>query len=50
MSIKYFAMGFTTYITIAAIHGWGDPDMMMALLITIIGLWMVYFLYLAMMS
>ena len=50
MSIKYFAMGFTTYITVATIHGWGDPDVMMALLVTVIALWMSYFLYLGMMS
>ena len=50
MSIKYFAMGFTTYVTIAAIHGWGDPDMMMALLITTFILWFGYFWYAIMMS
>ena len=50
MSIKYFAMGFTTYITIAATHGWGDQDVMSAMLITITGLWMMYFLYAAKMS
>ena len=48
MSIKYFAMGFTTYITLATIHGWGDPDIMIAMLATIAGLWMTYFLYAAM--
>ena len=48
MSIKYFAMGFTTYITLALIHGWGDPDVMLAMLVTIVGLWMTYFLYAAM--
>ena len=50
MSIKYFAMGFTTYITVATVHGWGDPDVMIALLITIIALWVVYFWYAALMS
>jgi len=50
MSIKYFAMGFTTYITIATIHGWGDPDVMIALLITVVALWMIYLWCLAMMS
>ena len=48
MSIKYFALGFTTYITLALIHGWGDPDVMLVMLMTIIGLWMTYFLYAAM--
>ena len=50
MSIKYFAMGFTTYITLAVTYGWGDPDVMIAMLITIIVFWMMYFWYAAMMS
>ena len=50
MSIKYFAMGFTTYVTLATIHGWGDPDIMLVMLITIVGLWTAYFFYKLMMS
>ena len=50
MSIKYFAMGFTTYVTVAAIHGWGDQDVMMAMLIALVGLWLMYFWYLALES
>lgn len=43
----YFAMGFTTYIIIAAIHGLGDPDPMdIPLLVITIALWIIYFLYL----
>jgi len=50
MSIKYFAMGFTTYVTLATIHGWGDPAIMLAMLMTVIVLWLMYFLYVAMMK
>ena len=46
MSIKYFAMGFTTYITLATIHGWGDQDVMIAMLIVVITFWFMYFLHL----
>ena len=50
MSIKYFAMGFTTYITLAVTYGWGDPDVMIPLLMTVVGLWIAYFLYAAVMT
>lgn len=50
MSIKYFAMGFTTYVTVAAIHGWGDQQVMMAMLFTLVILWFMYFLHLALSS
>jgi len=44
MSIKYFAIGFTSYITLATIHGWGDPDVMIAMLIVVTTFWAIYFL------
>ena len=50
MNIKYFAMGFTTYITVAVVHGWGDPDVMIPLLMAIIVFWMMYFMYVWMYS
>ena len=46
IDMKYFAMGFTSYVTLAVIHGWGDQDVMMAMLITLVGLWITYFFYL----
>ena len=42
MSIKYFAMGFTTYVTLATIHGWGDKDVMIAMLIVVVTFWFMY--------
>ena len=48
MSIKYFAIGLTSAITSAAIFGLGNQDVILPLLITIIALWMTYFLYTAM--
>ena len=43
-------MGFTTYITLAVTYGWGDPDVMIPLLMTVVGLWVAYFLYSAVMQ
>ena len=45
MNIKYFAMGFTTYITLATIHGWGDQDVMLVMLFTVVALWVMYFFF-----